>query len=51
MTIKEMFERVKNGDRKAIRVLNWYKQSKPGEEKRKFWKDVILYLISHGYGE
>ena len=51
MTIKEMFERVKNGDRKAIRVLNWYKQSKPGDEKRKFWKDVILYLISHGYGE
>ena len=51
MTIKEMFERVKNGDRKAIRVLNWYKQSKPGEEKRKFWKDVILYLIRHGYGE
>lgn len=51
MTIKEMFERVKNGDRKAIRILNWYRQSKPGEEKRKFWKDVILYLIDHGYGE
>lgn len=51
MTIKEMFERVKNGDRKAMRVLNWYKQSKPGEEKRKFWKEAILYLIEHGYGE